>query len=284
MDKRKMEAMKKFLYLLVVLLLSCNNSPKEFDNIDALSNVMADYYLNHLTYPIDGEQFCYKFYRQDSISGFKFIDESMDLDEAFLKYARFAKDSHQYSGYMKTMKSLADIWINNAFADELKMLGWIFSDAESVKFEETDSLVIMFDRRKNFKLSAEKFQLWANEYKNNKSSWKEASEKFGPYKMGYVHNYYNKLNFYTQDSLFVTHNNPQILKHYSKRLYESINKHYDKSMLLQSLSYHRNNHYVNSHGDSSFIHTIEEDTVISNILDSIMLCDDRISIINFHFH
>lgn len=136
------------------------------------------------------------------------------------------------------------------------------------------------------KIYAEKFQTWANDYVNNKCSYSEAFEKLGhAQKMECVHIYYNILNFYTHDSLYLDiKNEKEIRKCYGEKLYKRMNTYYNKSMKLQSFNYYRNKSFVNSQGDPSFIKKVEADTVVTNALDSIMMEDGRIAFIKFHCH
>lgn len=283
-----MESMKKGLYLLMAVLmpLSCSLPPKKLTGYDGPSYVMADYYIAHLAYPKDGEQFCYNFYRQDSLNGFSFIRSRLEPRDEFTENIQFPADYHQYKDYVESMKLLAVVWNSYAFGEESKVLGTIFLNADQITMEETDSHVVIYDKRKNVKIYAEKFQTWADDYVNNKCSFRETFEKLGcPQKMDRVQEYYNMINFYTHDSLFINLSNiKDIRKHYGSIIYNRLSTHYNKSMRLQSFNYYGNKRFVNSQGDPSFIKKVEADTVVTNALDSIMMEDGRIAFIKFHCH
>ena len=283
-----MKSLRKFLYLLMAVLLplSCGLPPKKLTGYDGPSYVMADYYIAHLAYPKDGEQFCYNFYRQDSLNGFSFIQSRLEPRDEFTENIQFPADYHQYKDYVESMKLLAVVWNSYAFGEESKVLGTIFLNADHITMEETDSHVVIYDKRKNVKIYAEKFQTWADDYVNNKCSYDDFFEKLGrAQKMEYVHKYYGTLNFYTHDSLYINLNNAkESRKHYGLKLYKSMYTYYDKSMKLQSFNYYRDKRFVNSQGDPSFIKKIETDTIVTNALDSIMMEDGRIAFIKFHCH
>ena len=288
MGKRKMESMKKGLYLLMAVLLplSCSLPPKKLTGHDETSYVMAAYYIAHLAYPKDGEQFCYNFYRQDSLNGFSFIRNSLRQRDEFTDTIQSPADYHLYKDYVESMKQLASVWNSYAFGEETKILSTIFFNADHITMEETEAHIVIYDKQKNIKIYAEKFQTWANDYVNNKCSYSEAFEKLGhAQKMECVHVYYNMLNFYTHDSLYLDiKNEKEIRKYYGEKLYKRMNTYYNKSMKLQSFNYYRNKRFVNSQGDPSFIKKVEADTIVTNALDSIMMEDERIAFIKFHCH
>ena len=105
----------------VLLIASCNNasSYKQNDSLeiayfDTITNSQFDswmnsYFKDFISYPKNGEEFCRKFYLQDSINGFEFISQ-------WCSYSRNDKDymKHDLSNYQQ-YNQLLDKYFDDAY-------------------------------------------------------------------------------------------------------------------------------------------------------------------------
>jgi hypothetical protein len=179
----------------VLLIASCNNSSSykqndssEIDYFDTITNSEFNWWMNRyfkdfISYPKDGEEFCRKFYLQDSINGFDFISSWCSYsgnDKDYLKHNlsnyqqynqllnKYLYEAYHYKGAFFTP-------INSYLIPYLTKVDWqyIYQYRSYITFSTDDDKLMMKNAADHLVFKGENYFNTLPRYMNDKHSLPE---------------------------------------------------------------------------------------------------------------
>jgi len=179
----------------VLLIASCNNSSSykqndssEIDYFDTITNSEFNWWMNRyfkdfISYPKDGEEFCRKFYLQDSINGFDFISSWCSYsgnDKDYLKHNlsnyqqynqllnKYLYEAYHYKGAFFTP-------INSYLIPYLTKVDWqyIYQYRSYITFSTDDDKLMMKNAADHLIFKGENYFNTLPRYMNDKHSLSE---------------------------------------------------------------------------------------------------------------
>ena len=191
-----MNRIKLYMSLLVVIMMTaCNNSSSYKQNysseiayFDTITNSefngwMNRYFKDFISYPKDGEEFCRKFYLQDSINGFQFISfwcSESGNDKDYLKhdlsnYQQYNQllDKYLYEAYH--YKGAFFTPINSYLIPYLTKVDWqyIYQYRSYITFSTEDDKLMMKNAADHLIFKGENYFNTLPRYMNDKHSLPE---------------------------------------------------------------------------------------------------------------
>lgn len=275
-SKNKINNKSVICLVVVFSLLGCTNTPAELGYDDYMTEILSDYYINHLSYPKSGDEFCYQFYKQDSINDFSYIKGQIEFVEEEFKYNNAShKDYIKYADYAETLQETLKT-ATERFPGNPSALYYIYRDSRDIEFQENDSAIVVFNKRTNEKISAERIQDWVESYKELDGNWGKVLQQMENTRTEYIRKHLS-LSFFTQDTLSIAFKKTEYTDSIGAHL-DSLLYNYGKQFNgLCKISYKDKKLTAYCDDDIDIVQRIEKDNELIECLESLIMTDKRIS-------
>ena len=289
--------MKKYCYLFLVPVfigLTACSSYERYEDWD-YDAMMSHFLEAHLRYPKTGEDFCYGQFKEDSVENFrgylKFWGEVLcyDLEHVDLNHLSYQNycvllDSLYNLNKQLTVSQFENTPDSHFVAEVLNKFTWqvIYQNRKWIRFEEKDSMLIMYNTKQKYELVTPNLVLLDKTYLNHPEKLKFDIEIITEL------NELNSLKIYNKDSIYFDYFKTNELEEVQEieRIYRQKSNELHANGMLKNkkkrvLHYDREGKMRDFlTGEFVPIQKVHNDTVISH-LNRMLQRDPRISFIHF---
>lgn len=259
--------------IFAILFLSCEHYESFVD--DNVTEIMDNFYLSNLRYPINSADYCYRFYRNDSINDFAWSKLMSNKKNIALT---------SYEAYNAFHDSLYSIMIeDNLFNPYLYyQYGMRHNTIDLMRDREN---CVLIDKQRKYKLSA------TNNIENAFEDFHRGTEDFSTFIMGHMREWnrickFQELKAYTSDSLLLDISDSILDRDKANKDICGILDIRTENCKIPSSKY-----YIVQYSGKNGIHgvnpkdsvpdDVKENKTLCDYLDSILEVDGRIAFIQF---